>query len=648
MNKINFLRQLTMKRFHFTLILFFSCILSLLSQEELSPLTRNPVLISEEGNTFRFFASPIDDTLQLPFEDDFSTRGFLPDTSKWIRSSSVFINQTLSLNPITLGVATFDGLRSNGYPYNVLAQTGSNAADTLQSKCIRLDSIPSLFIALSPADSIYLSFYYQPKGWGDAPEPGDVLLLDFFNPVTNVWDTKLTLTRSANSVKDSTFTRVMLPVTQTDYFKKNFRFRFRNRNTGCGSVDLWHLDNIYLSFNRNLSDTVWRDVAYTHPAFSLLKNYSSVPFSHYDPSVDMVNNTYVYIRNNNSNPVNITSFLQVKDMTGNLLYFDTTGTGNADPFETNGYVNDPAISSPSLIPYAGAASFVYNSGNFMTDSVTYRVRHFLKNSSFDANFRNDTLDYYQVFSNYFAYDDGSAEAAYGLNQYDAELGVKYELRVADTVRAFDVFFNPVINSGQILNLNFGFYIWDDAGGVPGSVIYKDSLRTPSYTQSSYNAFRRYMLNRKVFLPAGTYYFGMKQEDQLPLNVGFDRNTNTQSKIFYNVSGFWTSSSFKGSLMIRPIVGDSLRAANSLPEVKENNSMFTLFPNPANDEVTVAITGPSRVSSFSITDIFGKLKMKGTIGKENKIQVRNLEEGFYLLNVSDENSASSTIKLIISR
>ena len=44
----------------------------------------------------------------------------------------------------------------------------------------------------------------------------------------------------------------------------------------------------------------------------------------------------------------------------------------------------------------------------------FRITSILKTDEFDPK-GNDTMVYYQIFKNYFAFDDGSAEAGYGIN-----------------------------------------------------------------------------------------------------------------------------------------------------------------------------------------------------------------------------------------
>ena len=58
------------------------------------------------------------DTIQLPFWDDFSSYTGQPSSEWWASSNDVWVNATLGLHPPTLGVATFDGLNSNGIPHN--------------------------------------------------------------------------------------------------------------------------------------------------------------------------------------------------------------------------------------------------------------------------------------------------------------------------------------------------------------------------------------------------------------------------------------------------------------------------------------------------------------------------------------------------
>lgn len=117
--------------------------------------------------------------LELPFLDDFSTSSVYPDTTKWLNSRSVFVNKDFPYLPPNIAAATFDAVDSVGNLYPDATWIPFKA-DVMTSAPIRLDSVfTPVARPLTPADSIYLSFFYQPQGYGDAPEADDSLLLQF-------------------------------------------------------------------------------------------------------------------------------------------------------------------------------------------------------------------------------------------------------------------------------------------------------------------------------------------------------------------------------------------------------------------------------------------------------------------------------------
>ena len=114
----------------------------------------------------------------LPFFDDFSQSITYPDSTKWT-DNNVLMNAGFPVCPPNLKGATFDVLDADGKVYSY-AISNAFVAEYLTSVRIRLDSImepePR---ALTPADSVYLSFYYQPQGNGNPPEAQDSLVLQF-------------------------------------------------------------------------------------------------------------------------------------------------------------------------------------------------------------------------------------------------------------------------------------------------------------------------------------------------------------------------------------------------------------------------------------------------------------------------------------
>jgi len=208
------------------------------SQEIITQLSTNPQLVSQYRAKNKLKASTV--SLKLPFIDDFSNYTGFPDSNLWM-DNYVYINTQFAIYPPTIGVATFDALNDSGVIYP-LATPSQFPADTLTSRPIRLDSIfqPALK-ALKISDSLYFSFYFQPAGgrglpWellGDAPEPNDSLVLEFYNPLlqkwNRVWGTKGMPLDSIYLKTSRYFKYVIIPVKDSaNYYKDGFQFRFRN------------------------------------------------------------------------------------------------------------------------------------------------------------------------------------------------------------------------------------------------------------------------------------------------------------------------------------------------------------------------------------------------------------------------------------
>lgn len=114
----------------------------------------------------------------LPFFDDFSTSNIFPDQKLW-DGMSVFVNKDFAYMPVNIGAATLDAIDKTGSVYSGATWVPFKA-DELMTQDIRLDSVFSpVPRKLSPVDSVYLSFFYQPQGVGDSPQPNDTLVLEF-------------------------------------------------------------------------------------------------------------------------------------------------------------------------------------------------------------------------------------------------------------------------------------------------------------------------------------------------------------------------------------------------------------------------------------------------------------------------------------
>ena len=575
----------------------------------------------------------------LPFGDDFSYPGPYPDPNRWVSSTSVFVNRTKATEPITIGVATFDGLKANGYPYNPASTSGSYESDTLTSIPLRLDSLNGTNII--PTDSVRLRFYYQPRGIWERPESGDELTLEFYNPTDSTWT--LVWTRSGFAPPDSSFTRVMIAITDTAYLKNGFQFRFMNKSSHSGDVDHWHLDAIYMDKGLNpQQDTLEPEISFSYDLHSLLKNYSQMPYNQFTGAADM--DTAFDVRNNLRNNYTvaqqISTYQSILDNMGNVVASKVNGTNNFYPYATHGYYYDAALLSPTI-----AANYVYNNGTPFSDSASYLVK-FYHDFPSDLNKVNDTIYYRQKFDNYFAYDDGSAEAGYGFTASGGVVAVRYKLNVPDTLRAVDVYFDPVINVSLLQNSTIKIRVWADNNGLPGTM-YADSAywSAPVFSQNGFDVFQRYeLVDSIVFNSAATFYVGIEQELNLSLNVGYDLNNDARTNVLFNVGNGWNMSSFPGSLMIRPVFGDSARAVGIESFANESaNEKVLIYPNPAGEQFTVF--SKSGLSKVVLCDLLGNVIIEQP---EAMVNTSGLAAGLYLVKTFTAKGNCDTKKLLIAR
>ncbi|MCX6292394.1 MAG: hypothetical protein NT126_11620 [Bacteroidetes bacterium] len=484
------------------IIFFFSflmCLSFLKAQEVLYPLNGNPVIKqylnahpAKSNVTFRIQSA--DDTFSLaanhPFVDDFSRQGIYPYDSLW-SDSAAFINTTFCDQPVTIGVATLDGIDKYGVPYDSL-NGATDTADFLTSKPIHL---------FYPGDTtIWLSFYYQPQGLGDEPEPtdslpyqqGDSLTLQFLDSSGNwieVW--------SVDGHVDTAFQRVNIRITGGAYLYDGFRFRFMNYATRNGNRDHWNLDYVWLNRNRHENDPI-PDVALATIQQSLIKEYQSMPYPHYkslsasqlngflkDSLVDLVIDIGYGV-------TNISFGNLITDESGTVL--NTFTSGNLSLTSNTTISTTVQLNQPSL-----ATAFQGYPGK----SAEFLVRDFLNWGSQTLIF-NDTNYYTQKFHNYYAYDDGSAEWAYGIPEAHAKIAYKFDVKMTDTLRGVQIYFNPV---GDIVhNKLFSLCYWSDVDVNANSenLVYK-KINCKPYNIDSINGFATYLFDTLLIVPSGPMY-----------------------------------------------------------------------------------------------------------------------------------------------
>ena len=587
------------------------------------PVVAQESLTPARQQTIRLQA--VSSTLQLPFIDDFSYNQADPDQQLWT-NRGVWINNTFGTNPYSVGVATFDAIDSDGRHY-----------PQASSQPYMADCLTSQPIDLSKADqkTTYLSFYYQPQGNGNAPEECDSLILQITSGDgvwTNLWamaGTDMATFRSnvlhlqPNRPDTLEFALVMLPITKAEYFTDKFQFRFFNYASLAGSFnpsaaincDHWNIDFVYLNDGRSATDTVFYDIAFVEPAATILKNYTSIPWSHYESAINTENTRLnIHIRNHWQRTVKSEVRIRIKDVDHDVYLNDsvTMGTANYD-----------AQLNTKLV-------FAYDDNPIVHDgrkSATYLFECELytdKDELINGNNRSYT---YQHFGNYYAYDDGTAENAYGVDASSAQVAYLYTPYKADNLCGLSICFlpaNPVESAADA----FSICAWENNNGKPGRLIASTDVIRPNFGEGQ-NQFMEFEFSEPIAIDKSVFV-GWLQTSKLRLNVGWDVNRFSQSKIFYNTSGEWLPTSFSGSLMVRPIFGSM---STDIADTKSVTNI-SVYPNPTADVLNiVGADSDCRVTVYSPT---GKLLI---CANGTSINVSHLQSGIYIVRI--ENGAQSS-------
>jgi hypothetical protein len=637
MNNMNVLRKILL-----LMIITGICRIAV-AQERLTGLIENPVLMKYLAEKSAITDKSDKSTVvKMPFIDDFSAYYGYPKATLWA-DSFVFVSDGFARGGLTVGTAVFDAFDAEGKLYDG-ASSFPFISDYLTSNPIRLDSVftGTPHIA-TPADSVYLSFFYQPQGWGDKPETQDSLVVQFFNPVTNDWNTVWSTPGMSYQQFFNTygveFKSVMIPVTDPDYFSPDFRFRLYNiaslaNNdfpTWVGNVDFWFVDYVYLNSGRNVNDLFPVDAAFRTRIPSLLNDYHSMPWDHFkvNPASNMIAGVEIPYMNYSQTLINLTERLIVTDLSdGTEVYNSGISASNLDPVTDTLFKRTP-------FPYTFNSPVTEN-GEFLTQ--------FIINTATipDMARSNDTLSVYQRFYNYFSYDDGSPESGYALIGANAQLAYRFALSKPDTLRTVMMQFNRVINDLNE-NMYFNLMVWNDIGGKPGDLIYEQLSQKP--VVEGFYGFHHYVLDNPLPV-SGTIYVGWKQQDSEAMNIGFDKNTNRNSKIFFNIDGQWLNSMFEGALMIRIVVGGEDEPYVDISESEQEN--IHIAPNPAAAGEGFRITGvEGRNCDLTIITMDGRIVYQ-TAYSGGLVQPA-LPAGIYMVNISSHNpETQSTHKLILTR
>ncbi len=593
-------------------------------QEHKGPLAWNPALF---GQPPPVRAAQKTTALSLPFFEDFTDYSIYPNPGQWMEHQ-VYINNTMCVNPISRGVATFDALNEKGLPWDPTNNSNFGYADSLTSRPIDLSTH-------TPGDSLYLSFFYQPQGNGFFPVIADTLFVfmkikygDWF-PVWKMPGSRL-----------QPFKQAMVPITDTLYFHGDFQFRFVNIAALNWSDAIWNVDYVRLGASRNLYDTAVNDVAFGSDPGFILNDYASMPYRQFMANAAGERAGFVTdsIRNNtfSSQPLSH-SFTATAPSSGALLQAPVTKNVTVATVTTLG-ITDSVYTA--TVPMPG-----------IHDKVVFENKFYIAQTAATGPVANDTIVKPQVFDNDLAYDDGTAEQSYYLTLYPSlpgKIEIEHHVNVADTLRGMAIYFGRQVPAASYKY--FDIEVYTALAGVNGAAadrnIYRQLSCTPGYIDTI-NHFWIYKFDNPVPVQPGTFYTGIflpAASGDDSIYFGLDMNRVGSNHAYYSVANAWNPSLIHGAIMMRPLLGkevtsSGIPAATLAPAVKWN-----VAPVPASDYLHCYFPGDD-VADYFITDIAGRNIGKGAVQPGKQIDLSGLQPGLYFINIEVNGAAGTPQKFI---
>lgn len=560
--------------------------------------------------------------LALPFFDDFTVpKEGAPKAQNWAAGGGVLVNNRFPFEPPTRGVATFDGLKKNGLPYG---SGGNSGLDTLVSQPIDLGG-------RTATDRLYLGFYWQAGNIFRAPGSNtgsrQVSLQLEFKDNTGRWQ-QVWIRRSDGT--RNAFRHKFVPIDQARFLHPDFQFRFRAIGDVSNTNDSWSIDYVKLAPVVQTSDSLYRDVATSKPLSSLLARGTAMPVVQYNaaatPSSQLNPATYTTVNNLDQSgfptPVNWVGTLQVLPA-GPLASFPITTparslTSGEQQVRVEGNLQPaglPATPGPKTIRHTIAVT---------TNEVNPQT------------LANDTTTLVTELNDYFAYDDGTAEANVSIPEFDAPVltryyALRFDLNRPDQVRSIRISPSYPQAAGRQITVS----IWDadpNSNGQPASAPKASKVETLPASLPAGQTFVEVIFTNPVPV-SGRFFAGYGHgpiSTPLPINVDF--NNPPPADAFWQYTPGWSQPGGAQypawALMLRPVMTGIVTAVAS-PQVA---AAYSIYPNPSTDG-QVQVQGKYRRAR--VLDALGRVawhQPADQTGAAN-LDLRQLPAGLYIVELT---------------
>ena len=549
-------------------------------------------------------AKTANQTLLLPFFDDFAYESLFPDTNRWQFDSIRFpyISRDLAISPPTLGCVVLDGANRRGSYYSL---PGPNPPYP-EGNADQLTSLPIDLSLYMPGDNVRLSFVYQPRGLGNEPEISDSLMVFFRDTTSNF--VRFVKVWSIPGSELHPFRAVSIPVDNERFLHGNFQFSIRNKATLTGQLDHWLIDYVYLDGNRTEADTLFDDQAIEIPTPSLFFPYTRISLPQYaDEYWNRFRNFGISIRNLGTNPSNRTLVTNISEIKHNTLL-----TGNVSynlAFNLNPGPQVRAFNAFDPQPFQ----------DYML------LRHTTLLDLPDSRPVNDSCRVDYPIDSIMAYDDGTPEAAYGLNTARTFLQ-RYELYTPDSISTVQMCFIKTLYNVDIPK-SFVLTIYD-GDETPGNILYEQF--SAALIPDSLNQFHSIALDSMLAV-GRSFWVGIRQTDPEPIGIGLDFN-HANTRMVWDSLQTWVKSNVSATMMVRLVLSKGTTIpAHTFTDTQES-TFFTVYPNPIADYTLNWFRSDIGPAIFTLYDLQGKAQWEWPTqeAQGTTILPASISSGIYVL------------------
>ncbi|WP_019948682.1 hypothetical protein [Hymenobacter aerophilus] len=574
--------------------------------------------------------------LPLPFFDDFARQPEgRPDAQRWEPAGGALVNNRYPRRPISRNVATLDGLDALGRPRGAIGRVGD--ADSLTSQPIDLKG-------LQPTDNVYLSFFWQAgtrRGRPEASGTRPIALYVEFKSENGRWNEVWRLDSPADTTN---FRFKALPINQTAYLHGNFQFRIRTSGYLYNARDAWSVDYVRLDRNRSATDSTFRDIATSRALPSALRRYTAMPVHQFNvnPARELASRTATTANNLDAGPAPtpITWLGLLDVLPDNTTSRFLRGNASLDA----GARQYPIVGDPSAatVPVTPAPKQLRQRLILITNETDPRT------------LANDTASRRTDLSDYFAYDDGTAEASLSLAPAStgppSYYALRFDLNQPDQVRALRLY--PVLATAGGRTLTAA--IWDSAAtrtnGILGPAAQPKATKTFTVplTLPAGQPYVEVVFDAPVKV-SGSFFAGYGQAPTPQfVEVGYDlNNASPPNYLFSGLPGALapfnpaTNYSPAGALMLRPLMGGGVVTSAPAADVA---ARYRLAPNPTPDG-RVRVPGPYRRAT--VLDALGRVVWEQPAAEAGRPELQlPLAAGLYFVRLQLPNGQVLTQRLAV--